>query len=439
MEDVRGLTLTTGEPRAAALYNDAVAMLLEYRLTTMATVKEALAADPGFVMAHCLQGYLFMMFGTFSVLDAARGALAKAEAGLAHASERERTHVAALRAWSTGDTAAACAAWDRILFEHPRDLLALRLQHFSSFWMGRAVALRNTPASVLHGWDESVPGYGNVLGMLAFGYEECGEYKLAEDAGRRGVALNPNDLWALHAVAHVLEMQGRHDEGIAWLARPDDAWADRNPFRGHLWWHLALQHLDAGNAEVPLALYDRSIYNANSNFYLDIQNAASLLARLEFCGADVGGRWTPLADHAETHLDDHALAFTDLHCMMSLARAERFAAARQLLESMTRYAADERAYAAAAMRAAALPLCQAILAFGEGRYEDAVALFLPLRHSNQIVGASHAQREILGLYLVVAAIRAGYRSMAQALLQERAALKPGSAITERLVRAAAAR
>jgi tetratricopeptide (TPR) repeat protein len=433
MQDIRGLTLTASTPRAAALYDDAVALLLEYRLTTMATVKEALAADPGFAMGHCLQGYLFMMFGTFSVLDAARGALAKAEAAAAGATERERAHIAALRAWSTGDVAAACTAWDRILFEHPRDLLALRLQHFNNFWMGRATALRNTPASLLAAWDESVPGYGNVLGMLAFGYEECGEYAAAEDAGRRGVAHNPNDLWALHAVAHVLEMQGRHDEGVAWLSRPADAWNDRNPFRGHLWWHLALQHLDAGDTATPLALYDRAIYNADSNFYLDIQNAASLLARLEFCGADVGARWTALADHAETHLDDHALAFTDLHCMMSLARTERFAAARQLIDSMTRYAEDPHAYAALAMRSAGLQLCRALLAFGEGRYAEAVALFLPLRHNNQIVGASHAQREIFALYLIVAAIRSGQRSMAQALLRERAALKPGSAITERLL------
>ena len=346
-------------------------------------------------------------------------------------------HLAALRAWSTGDTAAACAAWDQILFAHPRDLLALRLHHFNSFWMGRSTALRNVAASVLHGWDEATPGYGNVLGMLAFGYEECGEYKLAEDAGRRGVALNPDDLWALHAVAHVLEMQGRHDEGVAWLTRPADAWADRNPFRGHLWWHLALQQLDAGDTAGPLALYDRSIYNADSNFYLDIQNAASLLARLEFCGADAGARWAPLADHAETHIDDHALAFTDLHCMMSLARTGRFAAARALIASMMRYAEDERAYAAAAMRRAALPIARAILAFGEGKYEQAAALLLPLRHSNQVVGASHAQREIFGLYLIVAAIRAGNRSMAEALLRERATLKPGSAITERLVRSVA--
>ena len=89
------------------------------------------------------------------------------------------------------------------------------------------------------------------------------------------------------------------------------------------------------------------------------------------------------------------------------------------------------------MRSAGLQLCRALLAFGEGRYAEAMALFLPLRHNNQIVGASHAQREIFALYLIVAAIRSGNPSMAQALLRERAILKPGSAITDRLLQATA--
>ncbi len=430
MKDSRGLALTTGASRAAELFDAATAMLLEYRLTTMPTVKEAIAADPDFVMAHCLQGYLFMMFGTFATLAEARQALEKAERNAAACTERERLHVEALRAWIRGDQVAACSAWDQILFAWPRDLVALRLQHFNNFWMGRAAALRNCAASVLYDWDEAIPGYGNVLGMLAFGHEECGDYRHAEDAGRRAVELNPNDLWALHAVAHVMEMEGRHRDGIAWLSRAPDAWADRNPFKGHLWWHLALFHLDGDDPATALGLYDQGVYNAKSNFYLDIQNAASLLARLEFMGVDVGDRWEALADHAETHIDDHALAFTDIHCMMSLARTRRFAAAQRLLDSMERYAAKGGTYAAAAMTAVALPLCRGLLAYGEGRYDAALALIMPLRQDNQIVGASHAQRDVLNLYLIDAAIRGGRAKTALAMLHARTVLKPDSALNQ---------
>ncbi|MEE9210217.1 MAG: hypothetical protein V3U23_07170, partial [Kiloniellales bacterium] len=57
--DVRGLPLTTGSEAAAGHYNAAIDDYFEYRLSTGKRVKQALAADPDFAMAHCLQGYLF--------------------------------------------------------------------------------------------------------------------------------------------------------------------------------------------------------------------------------------------------------------------------------------------------------------------------------------------------------------------------------------------
>jgi len=200
--------------------------------------------------------------------------------------------------------------------------------------MGRSADLRGGPARVLHAWDEKVPGYGNVLGMLSFGHEECGAYPEAEAAGRQAMELDREDLWALHAVAHVLEMQGRLKEGLAWLDFPANAWDDRNPFRGHLWWHRALFLYEGGDYEAVLALYDRSIASEKSDFYLDIQNAAALLARLEFAGVNVGDRWGHLAEHVEGRLDDHVLAFTDTHAMMALAATGRGDAAMRLLASL---------------------------------------------------------------------------------------------------------
>lgn len=424
--DARALPLTAGTQEAVDHYNRAVERYFEYRLDTMQHLKAALAADPEFVMGHCLKGYLFMLFNAASVTGRVREALAFCEPRCAGVTPREAMHVAALGAWLSGDWDKTIRLWDEILHAHPTDLLALRLQHFLTFWSGKAMALRGRVAQVAQSWDESLPGYGYLLGMLAFGLEECGEYPAAEAQGRRAVEINPEDLWAVHAVAHVLEMQGRHGDGMAWMSQPADAWDDRNPFRGHLWWHTALFPFELGDYDRVLALYDSAIRTEQTDFYLDIQNAASLLLRLEFQGVAVGDRWEELADHAEANVDDHSLPFTDLHHMISLVRAGRSQAAGKMLASLQAFAETPGNSAAATMEPATLPLCQAILAFGEGDYDRVVETVLPIRFDTACVGGSHAQRDLFAQLLIEAAVKAGRFPLARALLSERVALRPSS-------------
>ena len=50
--------------------------------------------------------------------------------------------------------------------------------------------------------------------MQSFGLEESGEYPEAETFGRRAVEINSEDVWAAHAVTHVMQMQSRFDEEL---------------------------------------------------------------------------------------------------------------------------------------------------------------------------------------------------------------------------------
>ena len=52
-----------------------------------------------------------------------------------------------------------------------------------------------------------------LLGMYTFGLEEAGDYRQAETIGRRSVELDAMD----GVAAHVLEMEGREQEGVDWL------------------------------------------------------------------------------------------------------------------------------------------------------------------------------------------------------------------------------
>ncbi len=422
--DSRGLALTTDSNEAATRYDQAITDYLEYRAGAMGSLKSCLEADPDFVMANVLQGYLMMLFGSNAMNDKVAGCIAKAEAGSNRVTERERAHIEALRAWLSGDLNKSNGIWDQILFDNPADILALRLQHFNAFWMGRRELLRDGIARVFRAWDPAMPGYGAVCGMYSFGLEECGDYEQAEALGRKAVDHNPDDLWAIHAVAHVLEMQGRAKDGQTWLSQPADAWNDRNPFKGHIWWHTAMFALALGEYDRVLDLYDNSIVPDPSDFYLDVQNAASMLARLDFLGVDTGNRWAILADMAEGRIGDHTLAFTEMHNMIVLAREGRTEQADKLLRSLRRFAETPDNFAAATMNPVAIPLCEAILAYGRGDYTQTIETMLPIRYDYACVGGSHAQRDIFAQYLIEAATKDKQLTLARALLAERIALYP---------------
>ena len=77
------------------------------------------------------------------------------------------------------------------------------------FYRANARDMRDRIARALPRWSPSTPGYSVVLGMYAFGLEEAGDYVRAEATGRAALDAEPLDCWAHHAVAHVMEMQGR--------------------------------------------------------------------------------------------------------------------------------------------------------------------------------------------------------------------------------------
>lgn len=430
--DERGLALTTESAEAAQGFDRTIWSNLEYRTGTAKSLKATLAADPDFVMGHCLKGLLFCLFGSEAYMDTARQSLAFCQARLEETTPRERAHIAGLEALIGGDQRRADRIWDEILVEHPRDLLALRLQHFNLFYMGDSAGLRDAVARVLPAWDETVPGHGFVQGMYAFGLEESGDYAAAERHGRRGAEANPDDLWSIHAVAHVMEMQGRLADGSQWLSQPLDIWDDRNAFKEHLWWHRALFALERDDHAQVLALYDDAVRrDKESDFYLNLVNCASLLWRLRFQGVEVGDRWEELADMCEARIDDHVLVFSDVHFAMGLAGAGRIKAMERQLASLEAFAATPDNFGAATVRPVVLPLCQSLLAFAEGDHAGAVRLMLPIRRDYACLGGSHAQRDVFNQFLIEAALSARDFKLARALLAERAALKPNSAGTRR--------
>ncbi len=66
------------------------------------------------------------------------------------------------------------------------------------------------------------------------------QFDEAERAGRTAIDIDNTNIWATHAVTHVLYMQNRTKDGVAWLDQLNGNWQDANQMQFHLWWHHCL-------------------------------------------------------------------------------------------------------------------------------------------------------------------------------------------------------
>ncbi len=79
------------------------------------------------------------------------------------------------------------------------------------------------------------------------------------------------------------------------------------------------------------------------------------------------------------------------------------------------------------------PVALAIQAFGDGNYGETVRQLRGVRNIAHRFGGSHAQRDVLDLTLIEAALRSGQHALAHALCAERAAVKPHSPLARLFV------
>jgi tetratricopeptide (TPR) repeat protein len=426
LQDRWGEPTDTNNRAALEAYERAIQGMVSLSGDPLAEIRKAVAADPGFGLGHLVEAVFMLYPMTHAAAEEARACLNRAEASLRPSTPaRLRGHLHAARAWSSGHWQDATAAWEAVLLEHPHDMLAIKVLQDLYFFLGDTANIRDIVGRVLPCWSESEPGYSYLLGMLAFGLEENGDYQLAERIGRAAIARDPYDPWAHHAVAHLLEMQGRLGEGIGFLCGGAPYWS-QSFFAVHNWWHLALYELDQGAGHRALDLYDGPLRGGVSNQPLDLVDAASLLWRLTLAGFEAGPRrWQALAALWKAHAEDLVYCFNDAHAMMAFVGAGEAREAEALRARLTARALGQDSNAMMT-REVGLPLAEALIAFGEGRDGEAVDLLLAMRRKAHLFGGSHAQRDVIEQTLLAAAIRAGRHPLARALAGERLARKEAS-------------
>jgi hypothetical protein len=259
-------------------------------------------------------------------------------------------------------------------------------------------------------------------------------------------------------VAHVMEMRNRPQDGIAWLQPHAASWAFESFLAVHNWWHLALFHLELDDTAEVLRLYDAAIGGPGSAVVLEMVDASAMLWRLQLRGIDVGPRWRALAERWAPVAGAGLYAFNDMHAMMAFVGSGRAGDQQALLDvqraamcpspgrpqegspaaGVSAGSAATGSYGSRAdnvhfLRDVGHAATLAMQAFGAGHYARCVQLLRPIRHVAHRFGGSHAQRDLIDLTLVEAALRGQDRALAVALAAERSALHPHSVPARRLV------
>ena len=425
--DAFGLSVSLAGPVAVQRWNAMQLAFLAHGADTPRHLAAVLRAEPEFAAGHAVKGLFLVLLGRRELLGEANEALAIARASMEenNCTRREWLYIDALASCLADRPSRAVQAMERILDRHPEDALAAKLSHAFRFVLGDALGMRSSIERVLPAYTAAHPAYGYILGCLAFSLEETGEYRAAEAAGHEAVGYAPNDAWGLHAVAHVHDMTGNARSGLEWLTGREAAWSHCNNFRYHVWWHKALMCLDLGRVDEVLALYDTEVRRDHTDDYRDIANATSLLVRLELEGVPVGDRWEELADICAKRTEDGCLVFADLHYLLALIGDNRGRDIQRLVTRIARDGTTAEGDNGFRMARPGLSAARGLQAFGAGDFDTAFINLAAAREAMQIVGGSHAQRDVFERLAIDCGLRAGRLDHVGAILADRTRRRGG--------------
>lgn len=390
LKDAQGLVVTTDSAQAIAAINRFIDQALCYGQDAETAILQAIEADPTCALAHAYAAAYYLTQENSKAWQQVQPYLQVAQRNLAKITDREKLYVQAILAWANQEIDLAIGFHEEITNKFPRDLISVQQGQYHYFYTGDKEKLLEIAQKVL----PSNPQQDYLYGMVAFGLEQCHQLKAAEKMARQAIALNRYDPWAHHALAHVMETQGRVNEGIAWMESFADTWENCNSMLyTHNWWHIALYYLEQENYQKVVSLYDTHIWErANKQSPKDQVGAISLLLRLELRGVDVGNRWQSMIPYLYSRIDEHALPFQDLHYAYALAKAGHTGWVNQMLQSMQYHALSINPFLQRSWLEVAIPAARGMVAHAKGDFNTAVTelkLVLPRLHE---IGGSHAQR-----------------------------------------------
>eukprot|EP01064_Diplonema_japonicum_P028917 TRINITY_DN4549_c4_g1_i1.p1 TRINITY_DN4549_c4_g1~~TRINITY_DN4549_c4_g1_i1.p1 ORF type:complete len:517 (+),score=51.75 TRINITY_DN4549_c4_g1_i1:28-1551(+) len=348
--------------------------------------------------------------------------------------EREEGLLSCVRSWAKGDLVSAITKAELTIKKFPLDFLALRILCDARIILGQPEAYLSILQYVEPHWRNTkfVIEHSYVLGMLAFGLQECGYLKECRNAARKSLQGGAKDSWAIHAVVHSYTAEGKPALGLQYLNATAEIWQRSELLAEHLWWHSGINHLDVSKPNRAMFVYDRHLGGIEPasppTTAFTLSDSVGLLWRVylmdpsrlsELCprakilcsGARIGG-----------HDEAKVWAFTACHVFAGAVLAGDDDLRRTVMVSME-HAVEAGTDFGEICKVAALPICKGLQSHAEGDFATAAEQLRTAKIFK--IGGSSAQRDTFTFTLFDTLVRSG-SSEALHLAQARSRENPFS-------------
>jgi tetratricopeptide (TPR) repeat protein len=421
LRDRYDLALTTTSPAARDAYVQASGLALTFYPGAVEAYERALAADPGFALAHAGKAQILVRQGDAA---AGRAALAVAKDLAPGVSEREASHIAFFDLAFSGQTEAALAALYAHLAKWPRDALVVNTAANPNGVIGASgrIGQKQKIAALM---DSLAPHYGDDFWFVSYhamALSEDGQLGPARAKIEQSVAANPNNAHGAHGFAHICYESGELERGRSFLS----AWLATYPrdgfFYGHLSWHLSLFEIQAGNWTEATRLYRDAIAldRHSGGPQQKVSDGAAFLWRSELAGHPRdAAAWRALREYANSALPRPGSGLADLHVVLAQAVMHDDAALNARASQMEAMAREGRYPSGSYLPA----LAPGFAAFERGDFSAAIEALASLAGENERIGGSRAQHDLIDFTLLRAYLGANRLDEARHLLSVR---RPGA-------------
>ncbi len=400
LTDRYDLPLSTASSAARDAYIEGCAAKLTMYPGALEGFDSAIAADPGFALAHAARAHLLLERGDAA---AARASIATANSLSPGLPAREQSHIAFFGLLVAGESEAALSALRAHLDAWPRDAVVLATTAFTNGLIGSS-GRAGQKRMLLALLERLAPSYGDDWWFTAhhgMALSENGERDAARAKIDRSLAQNPGNPWAAHARAHL-----SYEEGDATAARAFlKSWLTTYPRNGllysHLSWHLALGEIEAGDAAAALRLFRETfspdVHSGPPRGKLN--DAVSFLWRWELAGHPRDAEaWRMMHDFANNAFPRAGAAFSDMHIALAQVVAGDDAALEARARQIDGLARSDRYPSGPCVPA----VSRGFSAFERGDFSTAIDALQPIAGELERIGGSRAQLDLVEFTLLKA-------------------------------------